>query len=73
MGLSNSKVVKEKKEIVEKTSLPSSPISTPHSAKKFEIDPRSPSTNISRTPVEVSHCKDIFATSRIYMKCLFLA
>lgn len=56
MGLSNSKIVKQpKKDNSEKTSAVSSPISTPQTPRKNDFDPRSPSTNISRTPLEVSH------------------
>lgn len=56
MGLSNSKIVKQpKKDNSEKTSAVSSPISTPQTPRKTDFDPRSPSTNISRTPLEVSH------------------
>lgn len=55
MGLSNSKIAKQtKKDNSEKSSTVSSPISTPQMTRKNDFDPRSPSTNISRTPLEVS-------------------
>nr|CAI5839847.1 unnamed protein product [Callosobruchus analis] len=54
MGLTNSKVGKQiDNEVPQEGSLPSVPILTPTAIRKNEIDPRSPSYNIARTPLEI--------------------
>lgn len=60
MGLSSSKIA----------GTVSSPISTPQSPRKNDFDPRSPSTNISRTPLEVS--PKIISTIQKKVKNVFL-
>lgn len=57
MGVSNSKTGKQISiDKIQEGSVPSTPILTPRTVKTTTdlLDPRSPSTNISRTPLEVS-------------------
>lgn len=56
MGVNLTKIgYTDHKHTPAEASLPSTPISTPKSniSKIFDLDPRSPSTNIVRTPVQV--------------------
>ncbi|CAH1984925.1 unnamed protein product [Acanthoscelides obtectus] len=54
MGITNSKVGKQlDKEVLHEASIPSTPIITPLAIRKNDWDPRSPSANIARTPLEV--------------------
>nr|CAH7748704.1 unnamed protein product [Callosobruchus chinensis] len=54
MGLTNSKIGKQiDNEVPQEGSLPSVPILTPIAIRKNEFDPRSPSYNIARTPLEI--------------------
>lgn len=55
MGAPASKFGQEiAEEELTKGSLPSTPILTPKTFKLADLDPRSPSDNIVRTPIEVS-------------------
>lgn len=54
MGLWPSKLDKhEKSVVIHEGSIPATPILTPKTFKTCELDPRSPSAFISRTPIEV--------------------
>lgn len=56
MGMPSSKFGQEiEQEEPTKGSLPSTPILTPKSSRLADLDPRSPSENIVRTPIDVSN------------------
>lgn len=53
MGGTTSKIMNESKEGLSENSAPSPPILTPQ-IRRLDLDPRSPSSDIARTPIEVT-------------------
>ncbi|KAF2905726.1 hypothetical protein ILUMI_00439 [Ignelater luminosus] len=52
MGSTSSKIMNESKDGLSENSIPSAPVLTPQ-IRRLELDPRSPSSDIARTPIEV--------------------